>query len=144
MARTVGELGIGGAAGPGVFGGGSSWRGLAPVLPGGGCRDSRNGLGESAATGHHRSTKAGLPDRVSLSRAGRPTHHRTGTETKAGRMELGIKGCVCPEMIVKPDGTIRACGCDDSPVLGNVNDVVSIPDDWEYGECYKNQRRDEQ
>jgi len=68
----------------------------------------------------------------------------TGKEIKAGRMKLGIKGCVCPEMIVKPDGTIRACGCDDSPVLGNVNDVVSIPDDWEYGECYKNQRRDEQ
>lgn len=42
--------------------------------------------------------------------------------------------CACEDCIIKPDGTVRQCGCDDSPVIGNVFDGI---DDYRWGECYK-------
>jgi MoaA/NifB/PqqE/SkfB family radical SAM enzyme len=42
--------------------------------------------------------------------------------------------CMCSTYIVKPDGTIRQCGCDDSPTVGNVDDGIDVPNDGE-GEC---------
>lgn len=28
--------------------------------------------------------------------------------------------CICPDMIVKPDGTVKQCGCPDAPTLGTI------------------------
>lgn len=58
----------------------------------------------------------------------------------AGRCDWGGDGCICPGLICKPNGTIRACGCVDSPVMGNImRDDFRIPPDYELGECYKDQ-----
>jgi len=32
-------------------------------------------------------------------------------------------GCACSEIFIKPDGEIRMCGCDDSLVLGHLDDI---------------------
>lgn len=32
--------------------------------------------------------------------------------------------CVCSCVMVKPDGTLRYCGCDNAPVIGNVSEGV--------------------
>ena len=34
------------------------------------------------------------------------------------------EGCTCEGWIVHPDGQIKACGCEDSPVLGDVFDGI--------------------
>ena len=53
--------------------------------------------------------------------------------------DTGREGCTCSDFIVRPNGDVFACDCDGSPKFGNVFDGLNIPDDWEYGECYKNQ-----
>ena len=58
---------------------------------------------------------------------------------KAGRCKTGKIGCICEELFIKPDGTVKACGCVKSPSFGNVNTHVEIPKDWECGLCYKKQ-----
>ena len=53
-------------------------------------------------------------------------------------------GCICEEMFVAPDGSIRLCGCIDSPVVGHV--LTGILPEWEeavdnsftYDFCHKN------
>ena len=57
--------------------------------------------------------------------------------TLAGRCDWGEEGCVCGDIMVLPDGTVRACGCDDAPIFGNVNTKFNIPDMWIAGECWK-------
>lgn len=37
--------------------------------------------------------------------------------------------CVCNSIIAKIDGTLRLCGCDDSPVIGNT--LTGIEDHWQ-------------
>ena len=59
-----------------------------------------------------------------------------------GRCDWGSDGCVCPDLIIEPDGTIRGCGCDDAPTFGTVY-APEIPDDWEYGECTHEQPEEE-
>ena len=44
-----------------------------------------------------------------------------GQLVNAGRCDWGMDDCACPEIFIKPNGDIRICGCDDSPVVGNVN-----------------------
>lgn len=63
----------------------------------------------------------------------------SGKEIISGRCKDGKEGCVCEEIFVQPDGTVRGCGCADASVFGNVNYEVSIPKDWQYGECWKAQ-----
>ena len=50
----------------------------------------------------------------------------------------GEEGCVCEEIIVKPWGEIKACGCDDAPSFGTIENP-QIPSTWEHGNCWKNQ-----
>lgn len=54
-------------------------------------------------------------------------------------------GCVCSELIVNPNGDVKVCGCDDAPIIGNVNDPsfgISealenlYGEDYEYSECH--------
>lgn len=54
----------------------------------------------------------------------------------AGRCDFGIDGCLCPSMFVKPSGTIRQCGCDDSPIIGHVQSNNHFTDNKQ---CYKEQ-----
>jgi len=66
-----------------------------------------------------------------------------GREVNAGRCDFGTEGCVCPDTVITPNGDVWVCGCEDSPVLGNVNDPDF--DYWdaleaagcEGGDCYK-------
>ena len=48
---------------------------------------------------------------------------------RAKKMGYGGKRCVCSDYILKPDGTIRMCGCTRSPVVGDVWGGVEI--EWE-------------
>lgn len=40
--------------------------------------------------------------------------------------------CVCDDWVVEPDGTIRQCGCPDSPIVGNVHTGGLYP---KYAHC---------
>lgn len=55
----------------------------------------------------------------------------------AGRCDWGDKGCVCEDLFVKPNGNVYVCGCKNSPKLGNIMTLENLPDDLEWGECYK-------
>jgi len=62
-----------------------------------------------------------------------------GKEINAGRCDFGKDdGCVCPGVLIEPDGTIRACGCADAPKFGTVF-KPAIPEDWRTGDCHKEQ-----
>lgn len=41
--------------------------------------------------------------------------------------------CPCPDCMVYPDGTIRQCGCENSPVVGHVDTGIESP---LCGECF--------
>ncbi len=62
-----------------------------------------------------------------------------GSEVNAGRCDFGIDDCICEDIIIKPNGDVKACGCVDAPTFGNVNTAVNIPDEWDRNECYKKQ-----
>lgn len=64
----------------------------------------------------------------------------TGKEVIGGRCDFGDDGrCTCPGIMCKPNGDIIACGCDDAPIFGNINESIDIPDDWDSMECHKEQ-----
>ena len=51
--------------------------------------------------------------------------------------------CVCADLVIKPNGDIKLCGCDNAPVIGNV--ASGIEEKWEevlnddafrYTDCY--------
>lgn len=47
----------------------------------------------------------------------------TGNEINAGRCDFGEEGdCPCNDFIIQPDGSVKFCGCDDAPIIGNVNE----------------------
>jgi len=62
----------------------------------------------------------------------------------AGRCDFGEDGCVCEDIIVKPNGDVVGCGCDCAPCFGNVNSTVCIPNDWDWCGCSRNQVRPEE
>lgn len=46
---------------------------------------------------------------------------KAGLPMAAGRAsKWGKEGCVCEDVLVRPDGTIRQCGCRNSPKIGDV------------------------
>lgn len=63
----------------------------------------------------------------------------TGKEIKSGRWKKGKKGCICEDIIIKPNGDVFGCGCKDAIRLGNVNTGYEIPEDWEYNTCSHHQ-----
>ena len=80
---------------------------------------------------------------VSKSRDGASAEGRA-KKTGAG----GSDHCVCPDMIIKPDGKIKLCGCTHSPVIGNIWDGVSdkwqkvlYSDKFQDSNCYKSLKR---
>ena len=54
---------------------------------------------------------------------------------RAGRWKDGPRKCVCPDLVINPDGTILQCGCMDAPKLGHVRD--GIDGDWMTHECWQ-------
>jgi MoaA/NifB/PqqE/SkfB family radical SAM enzyme len=54
------------------------------------------------------------------------------------------EGCICEDLFITPKGDVKPCGCEDSPILGNVNDPAFDSDVYyEYcgdfiGECFEN------
>ena len=67
---------------------------------------------------------------------GREIRDSTSKEINSGRCDFGIDGCICEDLFCLPNGDVKACGCLGAPLFGNVNTVVTIPDDHE-NECYK-------
>lgn len=41
---------------------------------------------------------------------------------RAKRTQVGMtdKNCICSDLIIKPNGTIKMCGCSDSPIIGDI------------------------
>ena len=64
---------------------------------------------------------------------------RDNTENliNAGRCDwVDNDGCICPNMIIKPNGDIYGCGCDNAPMIGNVdNGIFEQYEEWQHGEC---------
>lgn len=57
---------------------------------------------------------------------------RAAKEIPAGDTTRDL--CVCEDMIIKPNGDVYQCGCDDAPLLGNV--LTSAYLEGEHG-CHK-------
>jgi len=65
----------------------------------------------------------------------------TYNEINAGRCDFGEDvDCPCNGFIVKPNGDVYPCGCDDSPLAGNVNEgFCPSTIDFDGGDqCHKN------
>jgi MoaA/NifB/PqqE/SkfB family radical SAM enzyme len=60
----------------------------------------------------------------------------------SGRCDFGEDGCCCcGEPVIYPDGSVKQCGCYDSPIVGNVfDDEVNSLDNNEW-ECHKNLKK---
>jgi len=56
--------------------------------------------------------------------------------------EWGEPGCACEDLVVDPNGDVRACGCQDAPVLGNVLTGFDIGK-YCHGECWKSEANNE-
>lgn len=48
---------------------------------------------------------------------------RTGRAKRTG--EGWGEQCVCGDLIVKPDGKVRMCGCEKSPIIGSIRNGIS-------------------
>jgi MoaA/NifB/PqqE/SkfB family radical SAM enzyme len=64
---------------------------------------------------------------------------------RAKKNKYNGKGCICSDLIIKPDGKIRLCGCTRSPVIGNVwggieekwEDIIYYDDGYNNSKCCK-------
>lgn len=48
----------------------------------------------------------------------------TGRFAEDNYMEPNYENCVCSDRIIEPNGLIRYCGCDNSPIIGNVDNGI--------------------
>jgi hypothetical protein len=60
---------------------------------------------------------------------------------KAGRWKDGPQECVCEDICVEPDGTIKQCGCKNSPVIGHVSTGFKNSQVVIDGGCYRGLKR---
>lgn len=44
--------------------------------------------------------------------------------------------CVCEDLSIYPDGSMKWCGCPDAPIIGNINFDDELPSDYN-NECHK-------
>jgi len=80
-------------------------------------------------------------DNADFRNISRNVHNRVVPIGRANDLDANavtfIDDCCCPGHIVKPNGNIHQCGCEDSPVIGTVFDYCDIDFDyWEEGECH--------
>ena len=60
----------------------------------------------------------------------------------AGRCDFGISDdCICPGTVVKPNGDVYPCGCDDAPKIGHIID--GYDHNLCSGECYREAEEDQ-
>jgi hypothetical protein len=45
--------------------------------------------------------------------------------------------CMCDDLIIKPNGDLKLCGCEDSPIVGDVFGGIQV--ECQAGECYRHQ-----
>jgi organic radical activating enzyme len=55
-------------------------------------------------------------------------YDRIAAAGRAKRNGYTGKNCVCDSIIIKPNGDLKFCGCDDAPIIGNV--YYGIDDKW--------------
>ena len=76
----------------------------------------------------------------------RDVSHHVIAEGRAKKTGSGWEeGCVCNDMLIKPDGKIKLCGCKRSPVIGDVwsgietkwQTVIYENEDYNNERCYK-------
>ena len=53
----------------------------------------------------------------------RSIHNSEGREVIGGRQLWGKATCMCKDLFVQPNGTIKQCGCLNAPVIGNINQI---------------------
>lgn len=67
-------------------------------------------------------------------------------EGRAKKTQVGYEeGCVCSDIMIKPDGKIKLCGCLRSPVIGDIwqgidekwERVINSNDGYRSSNCYK-------
>ena len=58
-----------------------------------------------------------------------------GQEFNSGRCDFGDEGCPCDDIFIKPSGIVHQCGCEDSPVIGSVQEGYE-PINGEHGVCH--------
>ena len=63
----------------------------------------------------------------------------SGKLIKSGRADEGEERCFCDDWIIKPNGDVKACACEDAPTIGNIMDDEFIDPDDRYpaGQCWK-------
>ena len=76
----------------------------------------------------------------------RDVSHHVVAEGRAKRTGSGWEeGCVCSDMVIRPDGKIKLCGCTRSPIIGDIwsgieekwDDIIYNNDDFNDERCYK-------
>jgi hypothetical protein len=67
---------------------------------------------------------------------------------RAKKIGYNGKHCVCPGLLIKPDGKIKLCGCTKSPIVGDVLsgiyqkwEKIIDSDDYRESECIKSVRK---
>jgi hypothetical protein len=71
----------------------------------------------------------------------RDVAHSGGGVSNQGRAARTGAGqgnhCVCSDIIIKPDGRLKMCGCHFSPIIGDIWRGISKEYDYHYNTCYR-------
>lgn len=75
----------------------------------------------------------------------RDTSNSLSGQGRAKQLGYDWEHCICSDLIVKPDGKIRLCGCTRSPVIGDIwqgidekwDDVIYNNEGYQGTNCYK-------
>jgi len=74
------------------------------------------------------------------SKDSREIRNVTGEESNAGRWQgQGERVCPCDCILVKPNGDVLSCACEDAICFGNVLTNVTIPENWDQEACTHDQ-----
>ena len=76
--------------------------------------------------GYHDNDRRGIRTVTSISNAGRAKENELSNSDD----------CICDNLIIRPNGDIYMCGCDNAPIVGTVWESYSIYDYSEYT-CYQ-------
>lgn len=55
-------------------------------------------------------------------------------EVDPDEIERDGSDCMCDDFVIKPNGDIHQCGCNDAPTVGSTRDGIHVPSDA-YGVC---------
>jgi MoaA/NifB/PqqE/SkfB family radical SAM enzyme len=63
---------------------------------------------------------------------------------KSGRgrnIEGTLYECLCPTNVISPNGDVRLCGCDDSPIIGTIFKHKDISHEYDMFKCIRDYKR---